>query len=530
VDAFDVYDTKNPASGFCFTLEHSICTVGMVGVDKSAELVQKWLQVDEVERANLYLRAFMFNQTYLQDEANKSLKEIKKLIGPVKDVSLVDSKLWLKSGKGLVDGFKKIDSAWDEWLRDKAIRKVHLEGLRIEHSTDIRSLSKFHHSATGIFFKFVSEITQSASRLAIGGKLDKFIVGYASFFLQSRLGDLAESLAHDLLMLRIDPAKLAEGYKRRSAARNAEIQQRHVDRRASRMAAKGDDAIEVLVKDAQAKAREKVKLTREQLDKGARPGTNNYHQARIGAVLFGIECLALTNKLEHFEDTPRARADITASVMSLASILVDMLYSVAKSIREIEPFKSLAVIERSADIIRGGLKITSGALSTSAGLIGACLDFSSLSNELSKDRPDHVLSAIYFTRGATSLYGAYLGLSAAFSYCGPLLIRIGETSARFSFQVIRFTAYGAAAAESLMASRTLLLLRLARWNTVGLVITGAEIGYRLFFKDNELEDWCDACTFRADKSTGWFSPTPFDTTKKEIEELYRSAKAIGINV
>ena len=39
VDAFDTYDNNSPGSGFAFTLQHAVCTTGMVGIDKSAKLV-----------------------------------------------------------------------------------------------------------------------------------------------------------------------------------------------------------------------------------------------------------------------------------------------------------------------------------------------------------------------------------------------------------------------------------------------------------------------------------------------------------
>jgi len=530
VRAFDTFDPHSPGAGFAFTLHHSICTLGMVGVQKSAELIDKWINVTEVQRSNLYMRAYLFNQKHLQEEANRSLAEVKKLTDQTSDISLVDSKLWLKAGKGLVDGFKKLDSAWDEWVRDKKVLKVHLEGLRPEHSTDIRNLSKFHRTAEGIVFKFFSEITQSAARTGVGGKLDKGIAGIASLLLQSRLGNLSEELAHDLLMLKISPEKLEEGYKGRSAERNKEMQRRHVDRKAAAVAAQTEDAIEVLVKDAQAKARTRVKLTLKELDEGKRGETNNYHQARIGAVLMAIESLALYNKYQHFDKSDRARADITASIMSLTSMGLDMLYSVAKSIREIEPFKKIEAIERSADIIRGGLKITAGALATAAGGVGVWLDWTSGNEETKKQNSDTVLLAVYYSRATIGAIGSYYGFIAAVSYCEPMLVRLGTTAGRFSSPLTPYLAQGANIAEGLAARRTLLLIRVARFNLIGLGLTAVEIGYRLWFKDDELQDWCDASTFRKDKATGLFKATPYETTNRELEAIFKAAKDIGIKV
>ena len=61
---------------------------------------------------------------------------------------------------------------------------------------------------------------------------------------------------------------------------------------------------------------------------------------------------------------------------------------------------------------------------------------------------------------------------------------------------------------------------------IGLGITAVEIIYRVFFMDNELQDWCDACTYRKDKTAGFFSAKPYADAKQEIEALYKAAKQI----
>jgi hypothetical protein len=546
VSAFDTYDRKSVGSGFAFTLEHSVLTLGMAGTKKSAEIMDSWIGVDEVKRENLYMRAYTFNQDYLQTETNQALVELKSALASVDDVSNVNVAAWVGLSKKTVDTFKKLDSAWDEWLRDGKVKAVHikdlepLKNLSAAHRTEFRNLSKFHRSAEGIVFKFISEFTQTVSRRSTKGVLDKLIMGFASLVLYPRIGPLAQQLGlanaptiRDLL-LHIPPEKMADGYKKRSAARNQELAERKaastvnakVNKVANEVAANLNDSIEELFKNSQKVTKEKIKVTLDQIDKGERPPTNNYHQAVIGAALMAFEALALNNKLTHFDHTLKARAEIMASVMSLTSIGLDMLYAVAKSLREIDPIKGIPNLNKAVDIVRGGFKITAGSLATAAGGISAALDFSAANDERKKNNSNYFLISIYVVRGGTGAVGAGLGFIAAFSYCEPLFMRIGATAGRFSVNISSYFAGGAMYAEALALRRTLWLIRVARFNMVGLALTAAEMIYRGFFMDNELQDWCDACTFRKDKSTGLFKATPFDDAKKELDALYKSAARV----
>jgi hypothetical protein len=561
VNAFDTFDPLSVHSGFEFTLQHSVSTLGMVGEKQSAKLLEKWTKVDKVERKNLYMRAYLFNQTYLQDEANAALAELKATLGPVDDVSNVSVGAWIGLSKKFFDTFKKIDSAWDEWLRDGTVKNIQSLGLdkapnvTAANRTAFRTLSSFHRSAEGVVYKFFSEWTQTAARSTTTGRVDKFIMGTAALMLNARIGNLAGDMARadtmkkvptiQDLMLHISPEKLAEGHKKRSAARNQQLAERRASGdvarattaaqgQASTQAAKlmeeTEDSIGILVKDAQKKAQEKVRISLAELDtfdintkEAVRPPTNNYHHARIGAALMAIETLALTNKAMHFEGTVKAKAEITASIMSLMSMGFDMMYAVAKSIREIKPYNDkTGYVNKAADVVRGGYKLAAGTLATCAGGIGAVLDWSAGNAERDKQNANYVLVSIYYSRSVVSGYSAYLGFMAAFSYSEPLLNRMAGTGGRFAAQF----ASKAKVAKNLALVRTMWLIRLARWNMVGLVITVGEVIYRVFFMDDALEDWCDACTFRKDKSTGIFKATPYADTQKELEALYKAAEEI----
>ncbi len=62
---------------------------------------------------------------------------------------------------------------------------------------------------------------------------------------------------------------------------------------------------------------------------------------------------------------------------------------------------------------------------------------------------------------------------------------------------------------------------------IGVGITVVEVVYRCWIMDDALEDWCQACTFRKDKSQGWHAGKPYPDAKKELEELDKAFKAIA---
>lgn len=54
-----------------------------------------------------------------------------------------------------------------------------------------------------------------------------------------------------------------------------------------------------------------------------------------------------------------------------------------------------------------------------------------------------------------------------------------------------------------LATRVGLLVWVARLNWIGLALTLTEIGY-LLLKDDDLQNWCEKCVLRAEKSsTNW---------------------------
>lgn len=530
VDAFDVYDKDDLTHGVFFTKEHLHCTFGMFGVEKNQPTLVKWVNITKVDRKNLYMRANFFNQQEIEDEAGKAFQEARQQVEAAGGLAHVSNTPYMKAVKGFVDLMKKADSAWDEWLRDKVVLDIHrnVEPEKVSKETKLakskpkiyskfRDVSKLHRNAEGLLYARFNEWSQALSSKA--GKMDKGIQAIVGTLLYGRLGKLAHEIGVEDLMLKVPKEKLEEGYKKRKAARNQELAERKAGQKMSRTLEQMEDPIDTLLKDEQDKLKRKVKLTLEQIDAGERPETNNFRQARMGVLLMAIEGLSLTLKLNNPEElSARGKAEVAASVMSLTAMGIDIVYACAKSLREIEPYKGMRGVDTAADVIRGGLKITAGALSAAAGGIGMMLDGLSAYQEIKeKEDTDWILATVYTLRGINGGLSVGLGMIAAASYSAPVLTRLAATRwAKYLGGAARLGRAATYIKEGIALTRTIWLIRVARFNLIGLVITVGEIAYRCCIMDDELEKWFKRSTFRKDMS----KPSWGDKEFEELEKAY----------
>jgi hypothetical protein len=559
VDAFDVFDPAEQGCGFEFNREHMLCTHGMFGVESNHATLAEWMNVDKVERKNLYMRANLYNHHDLIHHANEAFAAVRKETLAVGEVALIAPDKLAKFTKGLVDSFKKSDSAWDEWLRDEVVKelqnpesdkanygkaqsKLAGEADRLRYRARMAKLSKFHGSIEGLALARIGEWTRSVT--SKGGKLDKGIVAVAGLLLYPRLEKLTESLGMERFFLKLNEENLAsiraqtqravaegrmthaqgeqhikdyeKGGKYATAAQDAARREGAAQAKAAASveSAKVRGSLEGLVRDEQSKLRERISLTRAELEKGQRPSTNNFRQMRMSVLMMSLEGLALTSKLAQHEGewSTRGKLEIIGSISSLAGMSCDLMYAAAKSVRELAIFSSKLApdFNRSADIIRGGFKITAGTLSTVAGVVSVVLDVQSAYGEFRKQDSNWVLFGVYTTKAVLGATNAALGFVAAFSYTGPMLRYLGRDALAVS-------------AERVALIRTLWLIRVARFNMIGLAVTALELGYTWFVKDDELEAWCKTSTFRKDKNTkGIFARTPYSDSKKELEALQKA--------
>lgn len=520
LNAFDVFDTAMQSSGYEFAIESAICSFGLSGCEIGADKIDAWVKADSIDRKNLYMRGYYHNQKELMDAAKQAYADIAMAASVVPAASAINAATMIKASKGLVDGFKKTDSAFDEWARNQ---KQIFSQKWIKPSM----LGKGTGQQLGlelILFHKVSEITRTIFRKGLGGSGDVLLTAKLSGVLYARLGAVAEKLRYDELMLKIDTSKLEDGYKGRSADRNIELAERKTENKANSQIKKEiAPALEDLVADAQKKAKLKIKLV--DLVGDASPATNNYHQTRIGVVLACIELVGLGEKLSHAKFNKKSALEIFGSVMAVGSIVLDTYYSAAKSIREIEPYKKILAIHKGADIVRGGFKLGAGVFGMGAGLCGAFLDLAKFEHET-----NIVLRRIYFLRTVTGFVSAGLTITAAFSYSENFLKHLASGYAKHHLRYRALFATGEFAAK--FALRVRLLVWVARMNWVGLGFTVVEIGY-LTFKDDDLQNWCEKSVFRKEKkSKNWLgtivTKENYTDGKKELEELEKGSQSIGI--
>lgn len=236
--------------------------------------------------------------------------------------------------------------------------------------------------------------------------------------------------------------------------------------------------------------------------------------------------IALGDKLWRFENSLKGWLEVGGSIMAVGSIVLDTYYAAAKSIREIAPYKSIKAIKDGADIVRGGFKLGAGVLGAGAGLCSAFLDSSKVFTESDKN-----LKVIYTLRAATGFAGAGVGMLAALSYAEPFLMYTAKGYAEKSLRY-RLLTGKLLQLSAKLALRVRLLVWVARLNLVGLALTAIEIGY-LYFKDDDLQNWCEKSTFRKEKKTKtWLGAEEmtenFADEKKELEALEKASQAVGV--
>lgn len=553
IDAFDAYDKNHIPSGACFCHQVADCLLGMSGLPAGAALIDQWAQNHKPDPKNLLMRAYAQNQDEIEQAIHKNLTELKLHVDKLQSIDQISNAIILKTCKGTIDGFKKADSAFEAWEAEKTkykttnvIKDLKENGSRSRYSAFYRldgDSNKITLTASAKRFFYISEFTRSVFRLGLN-KADKWVTASIGALLYSHLGKLTEQLEFETQMLKFDPnnPKCKAGYKKRSAEKNLANETQKAEQRASEKAKikaeEVEGSLDEVLEDAKKKAASQAKTATSSyaIDLDA-PDTgqkfkreiNSYHQVRIGLILSAIELIAISDKVNHYHFSVKATMELTGSVLSLTSIMIDTIYTSTKSLRELDQFsaKNAASFNKAADITRGRLKLYSGRLSAGAGMISAVMDFWKFGEEYQKRHANRLLLSIYVSRGAVSAYGAWLGLQAAKSYGGSMLARnaklLWKNGAKGNAVKLRAASM---AANKVAESRALLLIRVARFNWIGLGLTAAEIILRVYFFDNDLENWCDRCSFRLDKD-GLFSSRPDDTVEEEIADLHESFASVA---
>lgn len=543
--AFDLYDRDFKPSGEAMRLHVVDCIFGMEGSPMAESVLTEWATATNISQENLLLRAFTRNQNAVTEAANDAFEKITALVVGAGSLSAVPATSWQKATKGFVSAVKSTDSALDEWMRNQGQSANYLNPRKVAN-------------VEARFFYLVSTLTRSVARKGLGGKIELSVMARFNTLMHSCLGDLAVEIEHTALCLKIKPDDLSNLQRQhadadeveKASAQRRNLKERLAHAEAKRIKVRLQGAAVDLIKDAQTKA--KIELARgtgrlgwtelqTQLQASAEQHTNfltiskriqanspnsaripaessptnNYHQVRLGAVLAGIEAIAMVEKWHSLKSAGfnLATMEVTASLFSILSTTMDMMYSFTKSMRELPKYAAVTGIKDGADIVRGAFKLSAGFLSVAAGIIAVFVDM----NARSKER-DPIQKAILTVRVGTNAASAGGGALAAYSYASPLLYHIAEkhTNSKIGVRTVTWLARGA----KFFSNRVLLLRAIAWVGWAGVAVTVADLsyaGYRCYIDSTALERWLSRCVFRKNKSI-----YPY---KDETEELTELAKA-----
>jgi hypothetical protein len=533
VQAFNsLFDRTDKSSGFAFQQQVDLCLFGMSGVEKSAAVLDNWLKAPSIEDHNLFLRGFVMNQTVLRDSANEAFAAATAAAAGVAYPAALNGEKMYAAFKKFTSAMKSADSAWDEFVRNQTQKGV----------------KAMHQSWEGRRLFQLSEMTRGMCRAGMG-KVEVAVVARLGGLVHACTGKIAESLRFNELMYRIDPE---QPFRPKAGSANVATQslpqsQQHnatgtaaadAQAQARIEAARGSERARLLAEDVQRKRQvqaqhlknvnQRIEEAMAEVNKDKVGSTNNYHQVRIGVAMAGLEAVSFFFKLRELQDlrasgghpTTEEELKLLASGMTLTSMVLDTTYSFIKSVREKE---TNAALKGAGDVLRGGFKLAAGTLAFGAGLLGVGLEIASIYGELKeKKRPGLVI--LSFLKGATGVVSTYYVGLAAFSYSGPMFeqIALRTTKTPVANRLIVWLALKAGE----LAERVAILRWVARWNWVGLTITGVEIlghvGYAgyMHFQPTEFEEWCKRSQF-AKRVPG---KIPFSSFEEEMTALAKATK------
>lgn len=165
VDAFDMFDKNDVNANAAFTGEYIAGTFGMFGLEVNRKDLPLYFKIDKIERNNLYMRSCFYNRQELEDEAAKTFRGVIAQVDTAGDIAEVDAAFFATLTKGLVGMVKKMDSAWDEWLRDGEIKHFHQK----KHETgEGRFSDEFKDKASKRLQMKYRNLSQITGKLATG--------------------------------------------------------------------------------------------------------------------------------------------------------------------------------------------------------------------------------------------------------------------------------------------------------------------------------------------------------------------------
>ncbi|WP_137938752.1 T6SS effector BTH_I2691 family protein [Chitinivorax sp. B] len=523
LQAFDCFDQRDTQSGEVLRANVIGCIFGMEGSPVAEKVLNDWAAATKIDRTNLLLRALTRDQQETNKAVNKLLAEATNSAANQTDLSAEPTAGVKAAIKSVVSMFKSTDSALDEWMRNQSQSTNYLNPKHLANYE-----ARFSY--------LISTLCRAVSRKAIGSTAELAFAARISFLMQSQLGDLAFELEHKTLMAKVNATdwdNKERAYRTAEArAQATRMRKTGAEIRAHRQATAAKLQIQQgmvdLITDAQLKAKIQIsqgagrlgwKALQKQLEDSAKQHTaydaelkvlkgkpvptervpttpsptNNYHQARIGMALIGLESIALVGKLGKLKpEFDLVALEVLGGVLSIGSAMCDMFYASVKSVRELPQYNVISGINKGADIVRGGFKLKAGAFGFGAGIISAILDIKKLASE-----KDSSQIGIMKIRIGANIISSVTSTIAAYSYSAPYFEYYAAKQGRKAITRWTLNALGAGAKK--FAERVLLLRMVAWLGWVGVIITVADLSYsayRWYIDSQALERWFDKCLFR----------------------------------
>lgn len=523
INAFDVFDPKHEKSGFAFTSHAHACYFGMDGTKNSEAKLDEWLKADTVERSNLFLRSYYYNQ----ETAKIFVQEALANANGNAEMVLTSHSDWESLSKGakkLIDFFKKADSAWDEWAR------VGPDGKQ----GNAWQVHAFDTYAEGRVLSSLSTVTRSVFRAGLKSQNNVFIVAEKkvvaklSVLLYAKLGKTADKLFLEQLMYRIDPEFPFEVTEKSWALKGTKGGKKERKPTAGNQAPLLDKPYPHSYHEADLETREKMaQRHRETINKTLQDAfenadNSNYHQLRIGGVIAGLEAINVAAQMFGLSQKKEITFDdilkLGAGVCGLIAAGLEIAYTAAKVAREQVDWlvekgavhaSTKGIVRGAGEITRGGFKLYGAMFGTVAGVVGVYFDYQAYKK--SKQNDQYILATIQFARtisGALSVLGAAV---AAFSYSGQYLTR--HAIRHFGNKTLARGLLATGRVASRLAARVAILTWVVRLNAIGLTLTALEIGYCVFFGDKAMKKWCEKTVFRIGNES------PYGSMNKELEAL-----------
>lgn len=539
IDTLQDYDKSQLPCGVAFENVVGLAIHGIGQCPSGGKKLDEWVkELNASTKTNLFWRAFALNHTQIEADVNAALNAAKTNTHAFTAQEFDKALYSLKLLKSASDLYKKAQSFYNANVKADPKSPTGSKAFDIPlEKSSMRSLDRLAITAGDKVFK-VFRIDKMGDVIAEKIILHLFNVR-AMIHPDESLAFIKAEVEQRAAVLRQAQIEVIQRGSRDSAEQLAKLRGQISEEAHAKLTAKANEIERQLVRqtaakygkenvaqvamelEAEARANPKAPLTKlwgdflsdiekaEVASKGGSPTeafklSKKADTARLAikdarlAVIVGLVETGNLAKLLAWDvgysgkRNPKTAALVLASGMSIASAVADVGATVAKSVFSGDAWS----YQR--------LKLTGGALSCGATLIGAVLDFADSYKEFDKDRA--LFGTLYFAKGTLGLLSIAATGFTTFTYAAPLVQRMTGGAAKGRV----LTVVGEKAAS--IVARRILCMSLGGWITA--LIFGVQI-LILVLDDDALQKWCERSAFGTN-----FKNDPYPDGERQVEAFY----------